>query len=88
MSFTIKRALPTPEEICAQYPVAPELAEMKKARDQEICDVIAGRSDKFLVIIGPCSADNEEAVCDYANRLARIYDKVKDRLAALDKLLA
>ena len=62
MSFKVKRPLPTPEEICAQYPVPDDLKELKKKRDQEICDVISGKSDKFLLIIGPCSADNEEAV--------------------------
>ncbi len=86
MSFSIIRPLPTPEEICAQYPVSEELKKLKEKRDKEICDVIAGRSDKFLVIIGPCSADNEEAVCDYANRLARIYDKVKDRLVLVPRV--
>jgi len=86
MSIIVKRALPTPEEICRDYPVPPALQELKKKRDREICDVIVGNSDKFLVIIGPCSADNEEAVCDYANRLAKIYDKVKDKLILVPRI--
>lgn len=86
MSIIVKRALPTPEEICRDYPVPPAMQELKKKRDQEICDVIAGKSDRFLVIIGPCSADNEEAVCDYANRLARIYDRVKDKLILVPRV--
>ena len=86
MSFKVKRALPTPEEICAQYPVPDELKELKKKRDQEICDVISGKSDKFLLIIGPCSADNEEAVVDYTNRLSRIYNKVSDKLVLVPRV--
>ena len=86
MSFKIKRALPTPEEICAQYPVPDELKELKKKRDREICDIISGKSDKFLLIIGPCSADNEEAVVDYTDRLARIYPKVSDRLVLVPRV--
>ena len=74
MSFEFKKKLPTPEEIKAQYPVPGKLKALKEARDREICDVVTGRSDKFLVIIGPCSADNEEAVVDYTNRLASIYE--------------
>ncbi len=86
MSFKIKRALPTPEEICSQYPVPEELKELKKKRDQEISDVISGKSDKFLLIIGPCSADNEEAVVDYTDRLARIYPKVSDKLILIPRV--
>lgn len=86
MSFTVKRPLPTPEEICAQYPVPDDLKELKKKRDQEICDVISGKSDKFLLIIGPCSADNEEAVVDYTNRLSRIYSKVSDKLVLVPRV--
>ncbi|MBR5421597.1 MAG: 3-deoxy-7-phosphoheptulonate synthase [Lachnospiraceae bacterium] len=86
MSFTIKRALPTPEEICEQFPVPAELKALKEKRDKEICDVIAGKDERFLVVIGPCSADNEEAVCDYANRLARINDKVKDKLLLVPRV--
>ncbi|MBP5608457.1 MAG: 3-deoxy-7-phosphoheptulonate synthase [Lachnospiraceae bacterium] len=86
MSFKIKRALPTPEEICSKYPVPDELMMLKKERDREICDIISGKSDKFLLIIGPCSADNEEAVVDYTNRLARIYPKVSDKLVLVPRV--
>ena len=86
MSFDFFKKLPTPSEIREQFPVPEELAALKKQRDQEICDVIAGKNDKFLVIIGPCSADNEEAVCDYANRLARVNEKVKDRLILIPRV--
>ena len=72
MSFEFLQKLPTPAEIRAQYPVPKELALLKEKRDAQIKDVITGKSDKFLVIIGPCSADNEDSVCDYVNRLAAI----------------
>lgn len=62
MSFEFIRKLPTPAEIKEQYPVPADIAEMKAKRDQEIADVFTGKSDKFLMIIGPCSADNEDAV--------------------------
>ena len=86
MSFDFVRKLPTPTEIREQYPVPAELQEFKKKRDREICDVIAGRSDKFLVIIGPCSADNEEAVVDYTNRLAEVAEQVKDKLILVPRV--
>lgn len=86
MSFEFIKKLPTPTEIREQFPVPEHLAALKAERDQEICDVISGKSDKFLVIIGPCSADNAEAVCDYVNRLARINDKVKDKLILIPRV--
>ncbi len=86
MSFEFIKKLPTPDEIRAEYPVPEKVREIKKNRDAEIKDVFTGKSDKFLVIIGPCSADNEEAVCDYVGRLASIYDKVKDRLILIPRI--
>ncbi|MCI8288120.1 MAG: 3-deoxy-7-phosphoheptulonate synthase, partial [Lachnospiraceae bacterium] len=72
MSFEFIRKLPTPAEIREEYPLPRNLVELKQERDAAIRDVITGKSSRFLVIIGPCSADNEDAVCDYINRLARI----------------
>ena len=65
MGFTFLKKLPTPAEIRNQYPIDAAIQELKAKRDQEIRDVFTGKSDKFLAIIGPCSADNEDAVCDY-----------------------
>ena len=68
MSFTFLNQLPTPDEIKRDYPLSPELTELKAKRDAMIADVITGKDDKrFLVIIGPCSADNEDSVCDYVS---------------------
>ena len=86
MSFQFISKLPTPEDIRTRFPVPEHLAELKKQRDLEISDVITGKSNKFLVIIGPCSADNEDAVCDYVSRLSIINEKVKDRLILIPRI--
>lgn len=80
------RKLPTPEEIKEQFPVSPELIALKKQRDAEIRDVFTGKNNKFLLIIGPCSADNEIAVCDYVTRLAKVNEKVKDKLILIPRI--
>ena len=86
MSFEFVKKLPTPSEIKEQYPVPEKLVALKKERDQEIRDVLTGKSNKFLVIIGPCSADNEDAVCDYVSRLAKVNEKVKDKLILIPRV--
>lgn len=86
MSFEFIHKLPTPEEIKEEYVLPKELAEIKAKRDADIANVITGRSNKFMVIIGPCSADNEDAVCDYVNRLAKINDKVSDKLILIPRI--
>lgn len=86
MSFEFIRKLPTPAEIKEQFPLPGELAKIKEKRDAEIRDVLTGRSDKFLVIIGPCSADNETAVCDYVSRLAKINERVSDKLILIPRI--
>ncbi|PWM32788.1 MAG: 3-deoxy-7-phosphoheptulonate synthase [Clostridiales bacterium] len=86
MSFEFIKKLPTPDEIREQYPVPKEFARLKALRDKQIRDVITGESDRFLVIIGPCSADNEDAVCDYISRLARVNEKVSDRLILIPRI--
>ena len=86
MSFTLVNELPSPAEILEQFPLPEKLAVLKAERDEEIKKVITGGSNKFLVIIGPCSADNEDAVCDYANRLAKVQEKTKDRLLIVPRV--
>ena len=86
MSFKYVAQLPSPKEIIEQYPLALEYTTLKKRRDQMIADVLSGKSDKFLVIIGPCSADNEDAVCDYISRLAKVNDKVNDKLILIPRI--
>ena len=86
MSFTFIRQLPTPDVVKALEPMSEEMAQIKAGRDQLIRDVIPGKSDKFLVIVGPCSADNEDAVCEYTNRLAEVQEKVADRLVIVPRI--
>ena len=86
MSFKFVKQLPSPEEIKEMSPVTEEMKKVKETRDRLIQDVITGNSDKFLAIVGPCSADNEEAVCDYTNRLAKVQEKVADRLVLVPRI--
>lgn len=86
MSFTFMRQMPSPEEVKEEYPLSESLKKAKKERDQKIAAVFTGKSDKFVVIIGPCSADNEEAVCDYVARLAAVQEKTKDKLILIPRV--
>ncbi len=86
MSFTFLKELPKPEEIRREYPLSEHSAQVKRERDALVRDIITGESDKFLVIIGPCSADNEDAVCDYISRLSRVQEKVADRLVIVPRI--
>ncbi len=86
MSYTFIDKLPTPEEICEQYAVPAHLVELKRERDAKIRKVFTGESDKFLLIIGPCSADNEDAVCDYITRLGKVQEKVEDKLILIPRI--
>ena len=86
MSFNFVKKLPTPAEIREQYPVSDAIIQVKKERDEMIRKVFTGESDKFLVIIGPCSADNEDAVLDYVHRLARVQEKVSDKLILIQRI--
>ena len=86
MSMTIHNRLPEPEILKMEYPLSAELTELKRTRDAEIKKVFTGESDKFLVIIGPCSADNEDSVCEYVSRLAKVNEEVKDRLILIPRI--
>ena len=86
MSFEYIQKLPTPEEIRQEYPLGKALTALKNERDAMIADVFTGKSDKFLVVVGPCSADNEDAVCDYVSRLGKINEKVKDKLILIPRI--
>lgn len=80
------RKLPIPMEIKARYPLSEKVMKAKAERDAEIAKVFRGESDKFLLIIGPCSADHEEPVMDYTQRLARIQEEVKDKLILIPRI--
>ena len=80
MSFNFLNQLPSPEEIKKENPLPEKLAQIKKERDAAIRKVLTGEDNRFVVIIGTCSADSEEPVCDYVSRLTKIAEDVKDRL--------
>lgn len=86
MSFTFVKEIPSPEQIRREYPLSPNSARVKKERDAEIARVFTGESDKFLVIVGPCSADNEDSVCDYISRLVPVQEKVKDKVILIPRI--
>jgi len=86
MSFQYVREMPKVRDILKSIPLSRELRKVKKKRDEEIIAVFKGESDKFLIIIGPCSADNEDAVCEYINRLARLQDEVKEKIILMPRI--
>ena len=86
MGVTYVKEVMSPEELLEAYPLPAEHKKLKEARDAEIKKVFTGESDKFLVIIGPCSADNEVSVCDYINRLAKVQDKVSDKILIIPRI--
>ncbi|MBF0486168.1 MAG: 3-deoxy-7-phosphoheptulonate synthase [Candidatus Omnitrophica bacterium] len=86
MPFEYRQRIPEVKEILTMLPVSPELLNVKKKRDREVADIITLKSKKFLLIIGPCSADNEDAVCEYVARLAKLQTKVKERLLLIPRI--
>ena len=86
MSMNMIRKLPTPKEIKELYPLSDKIVETKKQRDKEIADVFTGKSNKFLLIIGPCSADKEEPVLDYISRLVPVQEQVKDKILIIPRI--
>ncbi len=86
MSMDFIRKLPIPMEIKKDFPLSKELVDIKAKRDQEIADVFTGKDDRLILIIGPCSADNEPAVLDYMNRLRKVQEKVEDRILMVPRV--
>ena len=77
MSFKFIKEVISPEELVRTYPLPARDVIRKKERDKSIKDIFTGESDRVLVIIGPCSADTEDAVCDYISRLARFRKRYR-----------
>lgn len=86
MGFNYVKELISPEEIKKLYPLTEDLKQKKTQRDEEIKAVFEGTDKRFLAIIGPCSADNEDAVCEYINRLAKVQDKIKDKVLIIPRI--
>ncbi len=86
MQMEYIQELPTPEELKKQFPLPEEVKAIKEKRDQEIANIFTGEDDRFLLIIGPCSADREDAVMDYMHRLAKVQQKVKDKILIIPRV--
>jgi phospho-2-dehydro-3-deoxyheptonate aldolase len=86
MSMQIIKELPKPAELKAQLPLSEALKAHKQKRDAEIRDIFTGNSDKFVVVVGPCSADNEDSVLEYTERLAKVNEKLSDKLVIIPRV--
>ena len=86
MNMIFKRRLPIPKEIKEMYPISPEGAEAKRRNDAQIRDVLTGASNKLLLVIGPCSADREDAVIEYVSRLRPLQDRVADKIVIVPRI--
>ena len=86
MNMNFLRKLPTPQDIKNLYPLDEDLAKIKKQNDEEIAKVFKGESNKLILVIGPCSADREDAVIDYIKRLRKVQDDVKDQIIIIPRI--
>ncbi|MDD6259820.1 MAG: 3-deoxy-7-phosphoheptulonate synthase [Clostridiales bacterium] len=86
MNMEFKRKLPAPQDVINMYPVTEEMKQNKAENDAAIRSVFTGASDKFILVIGPCSADREDAVLDYISRLRTVQDKVKDKIIIIPRI--
>ena len=86
MDMKFFRKLPVPKELKEQFPADERIVKIKQERDPEIRRIFEGKSDKLLLIIGPCSADREDAVLDYLTRLSKVQEKVKDKTMIIPRV--
>lgn len=86
MDMEFLRKLPTPQELKEQFPVSNKVMQIKETRDQELRDIFSGKTDKLILIIGPCSADNEDAVIDYISRLRKVQEQVSDKIFMVPRI--
>ena len=80
------KQIPTPEQIIEEIPFPPHLKDIKQKRDEDIKRVFEGKDDRFILVIGPCSADSEDSVCDYIGRLAKAQEKVQERIIIIPRI--
>ena len=86
MNMIFYRKLPIPKEVKAQFPLTEEMKKCKEIRDEEIKKIFTGESDKFILVIGPCSADNDVSVLDYIERLKTVSEKVEDKIIIIPRI--
>ncbi len=86
MNMDFYRKLPIPKDVKEQFPISPEAAAVREGRIRELENILSGKDDRFLLVIGPCSADNEDAVMDYIYRIARIAERVADKIMIVPRI--
>ena len=86
MNMEFKRKLTIPAELKKEYPVTEQMRKAFLARDGELKQILAGEDDRIVLIIGPCSADREDSVLDYVNRLRELQERVKDRIFIIPRV--
>ena len=86
MSMNFHRKLPIPQEVKKEYPLTERMEKVKAERDEAIRAVFDGSSDKFLLVIGPCSADHSEPVLEYISRLRRVQEQVADKIIIIPRI--
>ena len=86
MQMTFHRKLPIPKEVKEEFPLSEKMAQVKAQRDEEIKAVFEGRSDKFILIIGPCSADHRDPVLEYISHLRKVADQVSDKIIMIPRI--
>ncbi len=86
MEMEFLRKLPTPKELKEQFPVSAQIVATKAKRDEEIRNIFEGKDDRLILVIGPCSADNEDAVIDYISRLRKVQEKVEDKIFMIPRI--
>ena len=86
MPMHFHRKLPIPQEVKKEYPLTPRMEQIKAARDESIRAVFEGRSDKFILVVGPCSADHREPVLEYISRLRKLEEQVADKILLIPRI--
>ena len=86
MNMNFYRKLPVPKEIKEQYPLSPEMIALREKQLCELKDIFEGKSDRMVLVIGPCSADHEDSVIDYISRLRTVQDRVSDKLMIVPRI--
>ena len=86
MSMNFQRKLPIPQEVKKEYSLSDKMEQVKAERDAQIREVFSGTSDKFILVIGPCSADYSEPVLEYISRLRKVQDQVSDKIIIIPRV--
>ncbi len=86
MNMTFYRKLPIPKDLKEWFPADERIISIKEERDPQLARIFEGKSDRLILIIGPCSADNEDAVLDYVSRLSKVQEKVEDKIMIIPRI--